>query len=841
MPSLLTLIAALALCQTEDAKNVALSNPGFEEGWWEVSADPADKVSGRVANGWGDNSSWADVRVSYSVETANAHRGKTAQRITLHKIGSGAVQFTQGAKFRKGRAYAFSLWMRGRPGTAVSLMLRRQAAPYTTYASSDVILSPEWREFTVEGAVPEDAEGLLLLRLTAPADIVVDDARLVDLTDASANAAPQRGNLLSGGSFEAGLPFGWSTRIGGNPSTDVLDPRPAVDDAVAKDGRRSYRMELFPGSDLELRSPLLRPNIGRPHAVSLWVKASRSGLYVHSELERTSLAAGTGIGTEWQRLVLKGVMPYLRWTRLRLRATTPPDGPPITLWVDAVQVEEAAEPSENYSPRAPHELFLRLNRPGSIVFDDEPALASLAVVPAAPAGTQLKLRLTDVGGATQDLPGLPLPAATIALPATPRGVFKLTAELITADGKSLSTPVELVWSRLPRPREINPTASYFGLHVPVEPDYIALARACGHRWTRIHDTSMFTKWAAAETAPGTWRFFDQHAAAARHGGMAILGLLDGAPRWMSTRPREGGYWGHWNLPDKPEAPKAWETYVRTMVRHYRGSIDAWEVWNEPWGDWFSGVGGTPRLYAEFLKIAYRAAKEENPGATIIGVDTYRGHDEWHAGVLAEAKLDSFDAFSFHDYNDALYGGERSMARLQADTFNAAQAKHGTPKPLWNTEGGALALASMYAPETGGLPPRAQLAQGVRYDVTMMAAGVRVFCFYAAHADPPMGHPESAIEWDRAIKPILAGRAVLASLVDGAGTPTRREPVPGVDLYEFPARSGSAVRVLWSHDGDAHDVPVDVGARVLDVLGNPAKVGSTVTVGIEPVYLIAASR
>lgn len=817
----------------DDAKDVPLANAGFEEGWNEQPADAGAKVTGRIAKGWSDNSSWADVQVTYGVETANPRRGAAAQRINLQRIGSGAVQFTQGAKFRGGRAYVFSLWMRGRPGTSVSLMLRRQGAPYTTYASSDVVLSPEWREFSVEGAVPEDAEGLLMLRLTAPAEIVIDDARLADLTDATANAAPQKGNLVAGGSFEAGHPFGWSTRVGGSASPDVLDPRPVIDEAVSKDGRCSYRMDLPAGTDLELRSPLIRPNIGRSHAVSLWVKGSRDA-YVDVDLERTSLFAGTGIGAnQWQRIVLKGTIPYLRWTRLRLRTRA---SEALSLWVDAVQVEEAAEPSEVYAPRAPHEVVLRLNRPGGVLFDGEKADAMLSIVPAAPEGAQLRLRMVDVYGVTKELPS----AMTVAIPDTPRGVFKLTAELLSKEGKSLSSPVELVWSRLPRPRDIEPSKSYFGLHMPLEPDYVALARACGHRWTRVHDTSMFTKWPVTETAPGTWRWFDKHAAAARDGGMAVLGMLDGAPRWVSTKPRDGGYWGIWHLPDRPEAAKAWETYVRTVVGHYRGTIDAWEVWNEPWGDWWSGNGGTPKLYAELLKIAYKTAKEANPAATIVGVDTYRGHDAWHDGVLAEAKLDSFDAFSFHDYNDALYGGETPMARVQASAFNAAQAKHGTPKPLWNTEGGALALASMYAPETGGMPVRTQMAQGVRYDVTMMAAGVRVFCFYAAHADPSMGHPEGAIEWDRAIKPILAGRAVLAWLADGAGTPTRREPVAGVDLYEYPAREGRIVRVLWSHDGDAHAVPVEPKAQVLDVFGNPLRAGAAVNVSIEPVYVLVPS-
>src|SRR3954462_789397 len=122
------LLACFAAAGPDDPKDVGLVNPGFEEGWWAAPADPSGRVAGRVAKGWSDNSSWADVRVTYGVETANPHRGQSSQRITLHRIGSGAVQFTQGAQFRKGRAYAFSVWMRGRPGTSVSLMLRRQGA-----------------------------------------------------------------------------------------------------------------------------------------------------------------------------------------------------------------------------------------------------------------------------------------------------------------------------------------------------------------------------------------------------------------------------------------------------------------------------------------------------------------------------------------------------------------------------------------------------------------------------------------------------------------------------------------------------------------------------------------
>ncbi|MBA3683778.1 MAG: carbohydrate binding domain-containing protein [Planctomycetes bacterium] len=836
-----------------ESQDPGLANAGFEDGWVKdaTAADSTNenaKISGQVATGWSDNSSWADVQVVYAEDTAQPHRGTSCQRITVNRVGSGAIQYIQQVGFTGGKAYNFTVWMRGRQGTSVSLALRQHGAPYEQYAGATVMVGPEWREYSVEGVVPVNVKGIVMVKLQGPGEVFLDDARLSDLSDVSVDAPPQRGNQISGGSFEAGMPFGWSTRTGGDHSTEFLDPRPVIDETTKVDGRCSYRIDLPNGMDVEVRSHLVRPTFNRAHATSLWLKASKPGTRVRVELQGTPLATDATVGTEWQRVVLTGTVPFMRWTRLDIRARAQGEGPHVrdalSLWIDAVQLEEAAEPSQAYAPKTAHEISWRLAKPGSIVHDGEAATIDLTVVPAPPAGAKLRLKVSDVYGNAKDLAALAMPATSLALPPMndrPRGVFKLTGTLEAADGKALSSPIELVWARLPKPCEIEPAKSFFGLHIPITPDYVAMARACGMRWARVHDTSMITKWPVTETAPGVWRFYDKHVDAAHDAGMAVLGMLDGAPRWVSSKSREGGYWGIWHLPDLPEAPAAWENYVRTVVGHYKGRIDAWEMWNEPWGDWWVGNGGTPDLYAKLMAIAFKATKEVNPQATFVGVDTYRGAAKWHNPVLAAAKLDSFDVFSFHDYNDSLYGGANSMAHIQAAEFNAAQAKHGKPKPLWNTEGGALGLGSFYAPDTGGLPLAIQMAQAVRYDVTMMGAGVGMFCFYAAHSDPAMGHPDCAIEWDRAIKPLLAGRAVLAAMVDGAGAPSRSEPVPGVDLYTYSAREGSIVSVAWSHDGESHALPVPAKAKALDIFGNALKAQAEVSVGPEPIYLVAPAR
>ena len=248
------------------------------------------------------------------------------------------------------------------------------------------------------------------------------------------------------------------------------------------------------------------------------------------------------------------------------------------------------------------------------------------------------------------------------------------------------------------------------------------------------------------------------------------------------------------------------------------------------------MGGTPQRYAELLKVAYKTAKEANPAAKIIGIDTYRGN-VWTDSALAAAGTADFDGFSFHDYCNALHGGPDNQAMQDVRQYTAAQAKYGPPRPLWITEGGPGMMGSFYAPETGGIGPRDQLAQAIRYDVTEMAAGVRAFFVYAVPDDPAMGEPDyCAIEFDRTIKPILAARAILASLIDGAQSLGRTEPAPGVDAFAFQQTDGPKVTVVWSYDGLPHEVKIPKNAKVLDAQGNPLP-ASSLKSGIEPIYFV----
>ena len=100
---------------------------------------------------------------------------------------------------------------------------------------------------------------------------------------------------------------------------------------------------------------------------------------------------------------------------------------------------------------------------------------------------------------------------------------------------------------------------------------------------------------------------------------------------------------------------AYARYVRFVVKHFKGRVDQFEVWNE----WNIGGGGTPAQraarygspedYARVLRAAYVAIKGENPLALVIG-GAFAGYDyKWIEAFARAGGFASLDAFSTHPY------------------------------------------------------------------------------------------------------------------------------------------------------------------------------------------------
>jgi len=183
-----------------------------------------------------------------------------------------------------------------------------------------------------------------------------------------------------------------------------------------------------------------------------------------------------------------------------------------------------------------------------------------------------------------------------------------------------------------------------------------LARRAGVDWTREE-----FNWATIEREEGKydWTFHDELVETAERHGISVCALLC--------------YWSGWAEQNTQKGIDQYCSWVRQVVRRYKGRIQHWEIWNEPNIFFWTG----PReLYADLLTQAYETIKKEDPNAVVIGCST-SGIDKKFIELTLE-NGGKFDALSIHPYRgvlqDPAYMEElREVRRLVGD------------RPIWITE------------------------------------------------------------------------------------------------------------------------------------------------------------
>ena len=828
---------------------VPLANADFEGKFhpFAKTSGRAAQPEGEVAEGWKDDSV-GDVSVVYARDATVANGGKVSQRIEVKK---GFAQFNQDVRLQKGRTYRFTVWLRSQINAPAVLQVRLKGPPYAPFGQLNVGTTPEWQRYEVYARIGEDADGLLNFIPSNPTTYWIDDVKFEDVTDyVSAGGAVKEGNLFENGSFEAGLSEGWSWTIRGfddnakSATWEHLDLGPRLDTTGAADGKNALAISLGPWSGGLFFSPQVTTRFGQTYTASIAIKSDRPQS-VDISLSGTSGTRSVQIGPEWKRFAVSGAAVMGPTVQLRVRCVVRDTTTPVQFWLDGAMLEEGPNASPVYRAPFPTELALKMPRPGSIVFDGEAAPLKLSIGGDLPDGARLKRSVENLAGKITELPPVALPAdsLTIAPEAeAPLGVFKIRAQVVDKGGKPLSGEIQKVFARLPHPRELTPEQvekSYFGAHVQLIPEMLAVAKATGHHWVRLHDTSSVTRWPNIEVNPGVWTWNDEGIKAANAAGIKMVGLLAGAPNRVALHPQaKVGFFSSWNVPDAPGALDQWTEYVKQTVTHYKPLISYWEVWNEPYQNgpvtaFFPN--GTPEQYAELMKRASVAIRDANPKATIVGICSGGGGGDWLDRVLKVVGPQYYDEMSFHAYGGNLQGGVKSQMAGVANNLNQIQARYGKPKPLWNSEGGPTDNVSWYVSKTPAM--HFQMASIVRLDVAQIAAGIRKFFPYTMTVPATCGEGSyQMMEYDRSLKPIVAARAVLASLVDGASYVSRSEPAPGVESHAFRQSDGSLVNVAWSLDLQSHPLNVPMGMRTLDILGNAIK-GQTVQVGEEPIYFV----
>jgi hypothetical protein len=148
--------------------------------------------------------------------------------------------------------------------------------------------------------------------------------------------------------------------------------------------------------------------------------------------------------------------------------------------------------------------------------------------------------------------------------------------------------------------------------------------------------------------------------------------------------------------DKPLSPEAIEGFTRYaefVVKHFKGKVKLYEIWNE----WDGAVGGTKpgtaEAYVNLLKAVYPRIKKIDPAITVLGGGMTSGgiRRGWMENMLKAGALTSLDAVSIHTYNQSEPGRGHTPEAWADFTLNAETAIRkyagGKEIPLYVTETG----------------------------------------------------------------------------------------------------------------------------------------------------------
>lgn len=654
----------------------------------------------------------------------------------------------------------------------------------------------------------------------------------------------------------------------------------AIDSSAAAHGAQSLRITLdekTPHYYFDYYEPVhreigclvaahegwLHATPGQTYTVSAAMKADqpgRVGVLFARQADGRSLRKDVPLTDQWQRysFSFQAQSEYL-WTGVGVDRTAS-QAPAVTVWVDAVQLEQAAEATA-YQPALPVEVMAEGTCPGN-AFPADAKKASIG------------LRLAAFNNTNQAA----TPAVTLAVTDfTDKEVLRREVSLKTPAQAGATTTVELPVNKLGFLRvAVLPTGqpplqplrcmtfrpyaakdSRFGMnHAYPWDDMLPLAGQAGVLWWRDWTTQWNTVQPQRDAAFDFTKVDEQ-----------IDRVLQQQAKVLALFPFPSSEWASaatdaaidklnlkpWQRKQvitafKPTDDAAFSKFITESVKHLGNRLEWFQFLNESLYTHYAlpaSAGYTLDDYLHLLRLTHDALKAARPEAKLLAGLGIWADSKWTRDFVEAGGLQYADALDMHLYpsGDAENYGE-SIARLWA-----RMKERGEAKPIWVTELGCYAdddpAITPFAASFGDDAMRNALKASeqeaaewlIKFSTLVFANGGEKIFLHAGTCGEINGDSTGGTFFKSGGTPrkLLPAVAAMATLLPPSARFERAESL-GDQVTAYWFTSGSKrVAVTWSQDGELHPLRAPAQAQVLDLMGNPA--ANAKEVGGTPVYLV----
>ncbi|HPD16260.1 MAG TPA: NEW3 domain-containing protein [Planctomycetota bacterium] len=312
-----------------------------------------------------------------------------------------------------------------------------------------------------------------------------------------------------------------------------------------------------------------------------------------------------------------------------------------------------------------------------------------------------------------------------------------------------------------------------------------MLRTVGIGWVRERFS-----WAGTEPEKGkvTWQQYDATADAFTKHGVRVYQIFHDSPAWSHA--------GKKNTRNPADLRDAY-AFAKRLAEHYKGRVQAWEVWNEPDIFFWPDLSDT---FAGLQKAAYLGFKAGDPTLPVLLGSFCRGHCAFDENLFDAGIRDYFDVFNWHIYAPP----EQYPATLAR--YLELLKRHGCDeRPVWLTEAGIRLTATEPDGEITAADERRQADFVPKSFAYSLAAGTDSHFFFVLPYYLEHGVQFGALRKDLSPRP---GFIAIAAAVDILGEARFLGLRQEAGLTTLAFHNGrERVLVAWSNASREVELPV----------------------------------